>query len=84
MDGVSQIETGRFHFCQQIKVLSHPDASHVDSIADSNGFYLLLTQYDVKLSLGIETHTHTLTEEEVAADSRGRIPPQAMMRLSTT
>lgn len=26
----------------------------------------------------------TLTVEEVAAESRGKMPPQAMMRLSTT
>ena len=30
------------------------------------------------------TYSNLLTEEEVAAESRGRIPPQAIMRLSST
>lgn len=35
---------------------------------------------------GLQTtaRSKTLTVEEVAAESRGKMPPQAMMRLSTT
>lgn len=48
---------------------------------------LICVQKSLQAADGTKTPTEgimTLTVEEVAAESRGKMPPQAMMRLSTT